>query len=45
MKFLADHNLAIFEDIYANVAKQIFSTDPLDDETEPMGENEGEPSE
>jgi len=45
MKFLADHNLAIFEDIYANIAKQIFSTDPLDDETEPMGENEGEPSE
>jgi len=34
MRFLADHNLSIFDDTYANISKQIFSEEPLSDEEE-----------
>ena len=32
IKFLADHNLSIFGSMYADISKEIFSTEPFSDE-------------
>lgn len=34
MRFLANHNLSIFDDTYAGISKQIFSEEPLSDDEE-----------